>query len=69
MRQLNDGPFAIRSSTASNSDWTKRAKDILERTGAEDIASAGGTKDDTQNRQTEAQSRRDVDRIARRVHS
>jgi hypothetical protein len=26
---------------ADNSDWVKRAKDILERTGAEDISSAG----------------------------
>ena len=24
-----------------NSDWTKKAKDILERTGADDVASAG----------------------------
>ena len=34
---------------SDNSDWTKRAKDILERTGAEDIASAGETKGDVQN--------------------
>jgi hypothetical protein len=34
---------------SDNSDWTKRAKEILERTGAEDIASAGETKGDTQN--------------------
>jgi Protein of unknown function (DUF3341) len=34
---------------SDNSDWTKRAKDILERTGAEDIASTGETKGDTQN--------------------
>jgi hypothetical protein len=34
---------------SDNSDWTKRAKDILERTGAEDIASAGETKGDIQN--------------------
>jgi hypothetical protein len=26
---------------ADNSDWAKRAKDILERTGAEDISSTG----------------------------
>lgn len=32
-----------------NSDWVKRAKDILERTGAEDIASAGETKGDFAN--------------------
>src|SRR5579872_1345356 len=34
---------------SDNSDWTKRAKQILERTGAEDIASAGETKGDVQN--------------------
>src|SRR5436190_2207712 len=34
---------------ADNSDWTKRAKEILERTGAEDIASTGETKGDTEN--------------------
>src|SRR5437764_13123177 len=34
---------------SDNSDWTKRAKDILERTGAEDIASTGETKGDAQN--------------------
>lgn len=34
---------------SDNSDWTKRAKEILERTGAEDIASAGETKGDIQN--------------------
>jgi len=34
---------------SDNSDWTKRAKAILERTGAEDIASAGETKGDVQN--------------------
>jgi hypothetical protein len=34
---------------SDNSDWTKRAKDILERTGAEDIASTGETKGDVQN--------------------
>jgi len=34
---------------SDNSDWTKRAKEILERTGAEDIASAGETKGDTAN--------------------
>src|SRR5256885_2542851 len=32
-----------------NSDWVKRAKEILERTGAEDIASAGETKGDFAN--------------------
>jgi hypothetical protein len=34
---------------SDNSDWTKRAKEILERTGAEDIASTGETKGDIQN--------------------
>src|SRR5438552_6193969 len=34
---------------SDNSDWTKRAKDILERTAAEDIASTGETKGDVQN--------------------
>ena len=34
---------------SDNSDWTKKAKEILERTGAEDISSAGETKGDTQN--------------------
>src|SRR5712691_10906273 len=34
---------------ADQSDWTKKAKAILERTGAEDIASTGETKGDAQN--------------------
>jgi heat induced stress protein YflT/ActD protein len=34
---------------SDNSDWTKRAKEILERTGAEDVASTGETKGDIQN--------------------
>jgi heat induced stress protein YflT len=34
---------------SDNSDWTKRAKEILERTGAEDIAATGETKGDSQN--------------------
>lgn len=34
---------------SDNSEWTKRAKEILERTGAEDIASAGETKGDIEN--------------------
>src|SRR5204862_406520 len=34
---------------SDNSDWTKRAKAILERTGAEDISSTGETKGDVQN--------------------
>ena len=34
---------------SDNSDWTKRAKQILEDTGAEDISSAGEAKGDFQN--------------------
>jgi len=34
---------------SDNSDWTDRAKDILEQTGAEDISSAGETRGDIQN--------------------
>lgn len=34
---------------SDNSHWTKRAKEILERTGAEDIASTGETKGDLEN--------------------
>jgi hypothetical protein len=34
---------------SDSSDWTKRAKEILERTGAEDISSTGETKGDTEN--------------------
>jgi ActD protein/heat induced stress protein YflT len=34
---------------SDNSDWTKRAKEVLERTGAEDISSTGETKGDMQN--------------------
>jgi hypothetical protein len=34
---------------SDNSEWTKRAKDILERTGAQDISSTGETKGDVQN--------------------
>jgi len=33
---------------SDSSDWTKKAKDILERTGAEDIASAGEASADFQ---------------------
>lgn len=35
---------------ADDSDWTKRAKAILERTGAEDISSPGETKGDVERR-------------------
>jgi len=34
---------------SDNSDWTRRAKDVLKRTGAEDIASTGETKGDIEN--------------------
>ena len=34
---------------SDNSDWTRKAKDILERTGAEDVSSTGETKGDMQN--------------------
>jgi hypothetical protein len=34
---------------SDNSDWAKRAKEILERTGADDIASTGETKGDVEN--------------------
>ena len=34
---------------SDNSDWTKRAKEILERTGAEDVSSTGETKGDVEN--------------------
>jgi hypothetical protein len=34
---------------SDNSEWTKRAKEVLERTGAEDIASTGETKGDVEN--------------------
>ena len=34
---------------SDDSDWTRRAKEVLERTGAEDISSTGETKGDSQN--------------------
>ena len=34
---------------SDDSEWTKRAKDILERTGAEDVSSTGETKGDFEN--------------------
>jgi hypothetical protein len=34
---------------SDNSEWTRRGKEVLERTGAEDISSTGETKGDTQN--------------------
>jgi hypothetical protein len=46
--RLKNGGILL-SVHSDNSDWTKRAKEILERTGAEDIASAGETKGDIDN--------------------
>jgi len=46
--RLKNGGILL-SVHSDNSDWTKRAKNILERTGAEDIASTGETKGDMQN--------------------
>jgi len=34
---------------SDNSEWTRRAKEVLERTGAEDISSTGESKGDVQN--------------------
>jgi hypothetical protein len=34
---------------ADDSDWTKKGKEILERTGAEDVASTGETRGDFEN--------------------
>jgi hypothetical protein len=34
---------------SDNSEWTRRAKEILERTGAEDVSSTGETKGDVEN--------------------
>lgn len=34
---------------SDNSDWTKKAKTVLEKTGADDISSTGETKGDTEN--------------------
>jgi hypothetical protein len=38
--QVKDGGILL-SVHSDDSDWTKRAKDILKRTGAQDIASTG----------------------------
>jgi hypothetical protein len=46
--RVNKGGILL-SVHSDDSDWTKKAKAILERTGAEDISSAGETKGDTQN--------------------
>jgi hypothetical protein len=46
--RINKGAFLL-SVHSDNSEWTKRAKDILAGTGAEEIASTGETKGDFQN--------------------
>ncbi len=46
--RLNNGGILL-SVHSDNSDWTKRAKDVLERSGAEDISSAGELKGDIEN--------------------
>ena len=46
-RVVNGGMLV--SVHSDNSEWTDKAKAILEETGAEDIASAGETRGDTQN--------------------
>src|ERR1700680_515634 len=43
--RVKDGGILL-SVHSDNSDWTKRAKEILERTGAQDIASTGEAKAD-----------------------
>src|SRR5215831_9039707 len=44
--RIKDGGILI-SVHCDNSDWTKKAKDILERTGAQDVASSGEASADT----------------------
>src|SRR6266487_4750346 len=46
--RVNKGGILL-SVHSDNSEWTKKAKAILERTGAEDISSTGETKGDRQN--------------------
>jgi hypothetical protein len=46
--RITKGGFLL-SVHSDNSEWTKRAADILEATGAEDVASSGETKGDFQN--------------------
>ena len=46
--RVNKGGILL-SVHSDDSDWTKKAKAVLERTGAEDISSTGETKGDTQN--------------------
>jgi hypothetical protein len=45
--RIRDGGILL-SVHSDNSDWTRKAKDILERTGAQDIASAGEASADFQ---------------------
>lgn len=46
--RVNKGGILL-SVHSDDSDWTKKAKAVLERTGAEDISSTGETKGDAQN--------------------
>src|SRR5580765_5244457 len=46
--RVKDGGILL-SVHSDDSQWTKKAKEILERTGAEDISSTGETKGDTEN--------------------
>jgi Protein of unknown function (DUF3341) len=46
--RVNKGGILL-SVHSDDSDWTKKAKAVLERTGAEDISSTGETKGETQN--------------------
>src|ERR1700736_2433251 len=46
--RVNKGGILL-SVHSDDSDWKKKAKAVLERTGAEDISSTGETKGDTQN--------------------
>src|ERR1700687_3969833 len=46
--RVNKGGILL-SVHSDDSDWTKKAKAVLERTGAEDISSTGETKGDSQN--------------------
>src|SRR6202163_2994736 len=46
--RVNKGGILL-SVHSDDSDWTKKAKAVLQRTGAEDISSTGETKGDTQN--------------------
>jgi len=46
--RVNKGGILL-SVHSDNSEWTSKAKDVLERTGAEDISSTGETEGDDQN--------------------